>query len=43
MFEPRITQTILDIGLIREYVDDMQFAMGIVEDLNLNTRIWTKA
>jgi hypothetical protein len=42
MFEPRIIRTILDIGLIQEYVEDLQLAMGIVEDLNLNTRIWTK-
>jgi hypothetical protein len=23
-------------------LDDLQFALGIVEELNLNTRIWTK-
>lgn len=40
LFEPRLTETLLDFEPIREYVDDLQLALGIVEDLNLNTRIW---
>jgi hypothetical protein len=40
LFEPRIFKTLLDFSLIQEYFDDMQMATGIVEDLNLNTRIW---
>ena len=27
---------------IQQYFDDLQFAIGIVEDLNLNLRIWSK-
>jgi hypothetical protein len=42
MFEPRIFRTLTDFGLVREYLEDLQLAIGIVEDLNLNTRIWTK-
>lgn len=42
LFEPRIFSTLLDFGLIEEYLDDLELATGIVEDLNLNTRIWTK-
>ncbi|MHC4389637.1 MAG: DUF3137 domain-containing protein [Planctomycetota bacterium] len=42
LFEPRLFQTILDFGLIQEYFGDLQLAVGIVEDLNLNTRIWSK-
>jgi hypothetical protein len=42
MFEPRIFRSLLDFGLVREYLEDLQLAIGIVEDLNLNTRIWTK-
>jgi len=42
LFEPRIFQTLLDFGPIREYFEDLQLAVGIVDDLNLNTRIWTK-
>jgi hypothetical protein len=42
MFEPRITSSFLDFNLIREFLTDLQFACGIVDDLNLNTRIWSK-
>jgi hypothetical protein len=42
MFEPRMTSSFLDFGLVRDYLLDLQFACGIVDDLNLNTRIWTK-
>jgi len=42
MFEPRLFRTLLDYELVREYLEDLQLATGIVEDLNLNTRIWTK-
>jgi len=41
-FEPKVFSTVLDIELAREFVSDLQLALGIVEDLNLNTRIWTK-
>ena len=42
LFEPKILSTLLDFDLIREYFDDLQLAIGIVDDLNLNTRIWSK-
>lgn len=42
MFEPRMLRTLLNFELVREYLEDLQLALGIVEDLNLNTRIWTK-
>jgi hypothetical protein len=42
LFEPPIMSTILNKGLAREYLDDVRFATEIVDDLNLNTRIWTK-
>jgi len=42
LFEPRIFQTLLDFGPVREYFEDLQLAIGIVDDLNLNTRIWSK-
>ena len=41
-FEPRLFKSVKDIRLARQYLDDLQFALGIVDDLNLNTRIWTK-
>ena len=42
MFEPRIFRTLLDFDLVSDYLEDLQLAVGIVEELNLNTRIWTK-
>lgn len=42
LFEPRIFKTILDFAPIEEYHRDLQLAIGLVEDLNLNTRIWSK-
>lgn len=42
LFEPKIHTTLLDFNLIKSYFDDLNLALGLVEDLNLNTRIWTK-
>ena len=42
LFEPRIFETLLNFRPIREYFNDLSVALGIVEDLNLNTRIWSK-
>jgi hypothetical protein len=43
MFEPSLLQSIVRRETIQEFWDDLQLAVGIVDDLNLNTRIWTKA
>jgi len=42
MFEPRIFHTLLDISMAEEYFLDLQMALSVVDELNLNTRIWTK-
>jgi hypothetical protein len=42
MFEPRMTRSLVDFDLVRQYLQDLRFACGIVDDLNLNTRIWSK-
>ncbi|MBP7653665.1 DUF3137 domain-containing protein [Candidatus Dependentiae bacterium] len=42
LFEPKVFKSLLDFSQIQEYYDDLQLAIGIVEDLNLNTRIWSK-
>ncbi len=42
LFEPKIFKTLLDFNVIREYYSDLQLALGIIEELNLNTRIWSK-
>jgi len=40
LFEPRIFTSLLNFDVIAEYYDDMLIAISIVEDLNLNLRIW---
>jgi len=42
LFEPRVFRTVLNFAPIQEYYEDLQLAVDIVDDLNLNTRIWTK-
>jgi len=42
LFEPKMFRSMVDANVAAEYLQDLQFATGIVEDLNLNTRIWTK-
>lgn len=42
LFEPRLFRTIVDFAPIQEYYEDLTTAISIVEELNLNTRIWTK-
>lgn len=42
LFEPKIFKTLIDFEPIQEYYEDLAMAIGIVEELNLNTRIWTK-
>ena len=43
LFEPKVFTTLLDFGPIKRYYQDLQLVIGIVDDLNLNTRIWSKA
>lgn len=42
-FEARLFDPVNDFGLVQEYLRDLDLIVDIVEDLNLNTRIWTKA
>ena len=42
LFEPRIFRTMLDFSPIYEYFQDLRLAVSLVEELNLNTRIWSK-
>jgi hypothetical protein len=42
LFEPKVFTTITGFKDVRRFFDDLQLAIGIVEDLSLNTRIWTK-
>lgn len=43
LFEPRLFRTLKDPSYYAGIQDDIDLLSGIVEDLNLNTRIWTKA
>ena len=42
LFEPRVFGKITRFKGIREYFADLQLALGIVEDMDLNTRIWAR-
>lgn len=40
LFEPKLFKTLLDFNLIKEYYEDLELTISIVEELNLNTRLW---
>ncbi len=40
LFEPKVFTTLFDDTVILKYYDDMSFALSIVEELNLNVRLW---
>ena len=42
LFEPRIFRSLVSFKPIQEYFEDLSLAIDLVDDLNLNTRIWTK-
>jgi hypothetical protein len=42
LFEPKLFTSLLNFSPIAEYVNDLQLGVGVVEDLNLNTRVWSK-
>jgi hypothetical protein len=42
LFEPPLLRTVACFDTCQEYLEDLTLVTGIVEDLNLNTRIWSK-
>jgi len=42
MFEPKLFTSAANPAPLREYIADLSLAIGIVDELNLNTRIWSK-
>ncbi|BBO84188.1 hypothetical protein DSCO28_47540 [Desulfosarcina ovata subsp. sediminis] len=42
LFEPKIRESLLNIAHIQEYYDELKLVADIVDELNLNTRIWTQ-
>jgi len=41
-FEPDIYQSLLDPTYLRSYIQQVQLCLGVVEALDLNTRLWSK-
>jgi len=42
LFEPKVFSSVMDFNVIAEYYAQLQLGIGVVDELNLNTRIWTK-
>ena len=42
LFEPKIMESLLNISHVQAYYDDLKLVVDIVDELNLNTRIWTQ-
>ena len=42
LFEPKLFGEITDFESVEEYYNDLRLVLELIEDLNLNTRIWTK-
>lgn len=42
LFEPKITKKTIEFSLLQAYYEVLLDTISIVEELNLNTRIWTK-
>ncbi|MBK1878820.1 DUF3137 domain-containing protein [Pelagicoccus mobilis] len=40
-FEPKMFGPV-DMALVREFKEDLDLVLGVIEDLNLNNRVWTK-
>ncbi|MEM7758205.1 MAG: DUF3137 domain-containing protein [Cyanobacteria bacterium P01_A01_bin.40] len=41
LFEPKLFNSMMSFAPLKEYFQDLQLMIGIVEDLNLNRRIWS--
>ncbi len=42
MLEPKLSQSLLNQGALKRFYDEINICLDIVEQLNLNTRIWSK-
>jgi hypothetical protein len=43
LFEPRLFSSYVNFESIQQYYEDLRLALDLVEELNLNNRIWTKS
>ncbi|WP_353661577.1 DUF3137 domain-containing protein [Hydrogenimonas sp. SS33] len=41
-FEPSLFRSLLRLDIVKGYIENLQLLLGIVEELNLNRRIWSK-
>ena len=42
MFEPSLRKSVMNAEAVQGFYEDLLFCISIVQDLDLNTRIWTK-
>ena len=42
LFEPDINQSLLDYKQAAEYIETLRLAIGVVEELKLNQKLWSK-
>lgn len=42
LFEPSVFHSLLDYKVAMEYVNTLHLAIGVVEELNLNQKLWSK-
>ena len=42
MFEPSVFRSLLEYKIAMEYVDTLHLVMGLVDDLKLNQKLWSK-
>lgn len=42
LFEPTVFSSLLKFELIQEYIRTLQLALGIIEELKLNEKLWSK-
>jgi hypothetical protein len=43
LFEPTIFSSLLEYKLIKEYISTLQLAIGIIHELKLNEKLWSKS
>ncbi|MNY55910.1 hypothetical protein D3C86_1919260 [compost metagenome] len=41
LFEPTLFTPLENKAQIKQYLDDLRFALGVVKDLNLNLKLWS--
>jgi len=42
LFEPTVFSSLLEYSLVKEYISTLQLATGIIDELKLNEKLWSK-